>query len=66
MIIKLYAVDQTTGEESFQTDCYLRDCFDLEDADQLHDYEHCEEQLREHGRVWIGGGAAALFLAVPA
>jgi len=61
--IRLLAVNQMTGEETLvSSDCDLRDCFTDPDADD--DYYEALNELKRAGRVWLGGGAAQLFLAI--
>lgn len=61
MKVKLYAVNQDTGAESFERECDVADLF--EDSDECW---NVTREVKEHGRCWIGGGAAQLFYAVKA
>jgi hypothetical protein len=58
MKIKIYAVDQNTGVETFDAEC------DLDEAIERDDPEYAEalDELQKTGRYWVGGGAAALSL----
>ena len=59
MKIRLYSVNQYTGEERFERECWLQDLYpELGD-----EYEEQSLQLAKAGRVYIGGGASQLFLA---
>lgn len=63
MRVKVYKVDQNTGEETFERTAALDDLFDDSwegGADALS--AACE--LEKAGRVWVGGGAAPLFYVV--
>ena len=61
MNVKLY-VEDDNGVERFWRITDLADCFDL-DSD-YDSYISAAEELRKHGRVWIGGGAAQAYLAM--
>lgn len=58
MKVKVYAVDQQSGAETFLHWSEWSDI--LNDNEMLSDSEL--DELVKHGRVWIGGGAAPLFL----
>jgi len=62
MIVKVYAVNQDTGEEVFQWHSRLSD-FEFSTAAE---YREIRAEIEKSGRAWIGGGAAQLFLAMRA
>ena len=51
------------GAEKFQHYSELRDCFDDPDDDG---YQFARDELQRAGRVYVGGGAAPLFLLLKA
>lgn len=59
MKIKLYAVNQDTGEQVFEGEKWLDDLFE-EGDEELY---IAKRELCDVGRYWIGGGAAQLFYA---
>ena len=59
MKVKLYAVNQDTGEQTFDRICEINDLFE----DQNEAYV-VNMEIKDSGRAWIGGGAAPLFLAM--
>jgi hypothetical protein len=61
MMIKQYTVDDTGGE-TFEGECALDDCFEVDDPE----YQVALSELDASGRYWCGGGAAVLFLLVRA
>ncbi len=58
MKIKVYAVDQSTGAETFDGECELDEALERDDPE----YAIALGQLLTIGRYWVGGGAAALSL----
>ncbi len=60
MRIKIYSVDQDTGEETFDDECWLYEAIDPVDDPELTEIAHRE--LRATGRFWCGGGASPLCL----
>jgi hypothetical protein len=58
MKIKIYSVDQSTGEETCTDEC------DLDEALErgTDEFEEALSDLQQTGRHWVGGGAAALSL----
>jgi|HubBroStandDraft_4_1064222.scaffolds.fasta_scaffold01416_12 hypothetical protein len=64
MRVKVYKIDQNTGEETFERTCDLTDLFPERDEGDEPAYADAHNELAQVGRVWIGGGAAPLFLLV--
>ena len=65
MEVKLYAVDQETGEQRFERVADLAEvlAFDGMDEDDLMGmYHEALDEIQRSGRYWLGGGAAQLFL----
>jgi hypothetical protein len=58
MRIKIYDVDQNTGDETFNCQADLAECFESDDPELIE----VEAQLHSQGRAWVGGGAAPLRL----
>jgi hypothetical protein len=48
------------GSEQFERHSQLRDCF----PDNEDDYHRAIDEIKLAGRVWVGGGAAPLFLLI--
>lgn len=65
MRIKLWCVDQVTGERFPEDDCDLDSLFYLADENQRSEHDDAQAAIQRDGQAWIGGGAAPLFLAVP-
>ena len=57
MKVKLYAVNQDTGDMVFEKCVWLDDLFDEADEER----HSAAREVRDVGRYWIGGGAAPLF-----
>ncbi len=53
------------GHEHFERFSGLRDCFPDDDQNDT-DYHSALDEIKRCGRVWIGGGAAPLFLLIRA
>ena len=62
MQVKVYAVNQETGE---RTEAQISDTLDMFPDDEQSRIS-VEDEIRFSGRSWIGGGAAQLFYAVKA
>ena len=59
MIVNIYDYD-AAGNETFSGMCELSDALSREDDPEA--YDAARDELRQSGRVWIGGGAAPLVL----
>jgi hypothetical protein len=57
--VRVLRID-SEGGEVFERYSLLRDCFPDDEHDS--DYHAARYELERAGRVWIGGGAAPLFL----
>jgi hypothetical protein len=55
--VKIFDVDQTTGEETCRGEFDLAAIIDI-----TEERREVWEELRKSGRYWFGGGAAALVL----
>lgn len=58
MRVRVYAVDQDTGEEKYVNMSHLSELIETSDDE----YADALNQLEKCGRYYIGGGAAQLFL----
>ncbi len=58
MRVKSYAIDQDTGEETFEGECDLDEAIERDDPE----YHKALVYLETRGRYYVGGGAAQLFL----
>lgn len=52
-------------KDGIETECAPRDLREML-GDDDEDYYRAVEEIKRSGRVWIGGGAAPLFLAFAA
>lgn len=57
MRVKVYQYTEGKPEE-FLTECDLTEALPTPDAEQALAYQ----ELRDHGRCWVGGGASPLIL----
>lgn len=60
MNVKIFSVDKA-GQETLVGISDLQSCFG-DELDQSADYDAARQELQRASRVWIGGGAAQLFL----
>ena len=60
MKVRLYDTDEK-GNERFFTTVDLRECYADDDEEA---YQAARAELERYGRVWIGGGSCAAFLAM--
>jgi len=58
MRVKVFYVNQDTGDETFWTECSLDETLDRADDE----YGDAVWHLQDNGRYWLGGGAAPLVL----
>lgn len=59
-IVKVLRITQD-GSEVFERFSELRDCFPDDDQNDS-DYQRAAAEVQRSGRVWVGGGAAPMFL----
>lgn len=67
--VRVYLVNQDTGEETPQPDCWLADMFPSEwpdDGPRNAEYLEAMAGIQRDGRWYVGGGARPLFLLFPA
>lgn len=62
MKVRIYAVNQDTGIETFADECRLDEAIERGDPE----YYRALVELTKVGRYWIGGGAAPLSLLMRA
>lgn len=66
MRVKVFAIDQVTGEEKLTAaDVELSSLFPADEIDADEQEAHARDEIERAGRVWIGGGAAQLNLVMP-
>ena len=58
MNVKIYDINQDTGEQTFRAVAYLADAMASDDDE----YSAARAELQRSGRYWVGGGAAPLVL----